>query len=101
MEEGFVCGRNMTVDFVTFSVKYGCWAYEHEVSGWSEEDLPRLQVENDLKTDKRVTEVSLDTKISTRWALAINSQEIDDFDFKGEIVGVISSISYTNPEHIF
>ncbi|KAL8159847.1 hypothetical protein V2J09_001384 [Rumex salicifolius] len=85
IDEGFVCGRNMTVDFVTFSTKYGCWVHEHDQNGWSELDIPIFQVKSDLKSsDNRITQVSLDTKASNRWALAINSREINDFEFQGD-----------------
>ncbi|OVA10130.1 Peptidase M28 [Macleaya cordata] len=78
-EEGFVCGKEKVVDFVTFTVNYGCWSSDDTQSGWSESDIPTLNVKSDMKKDERVTEVSIDTKLSTRWALAINTEEIEDF----------------------
>jgi hypothetical protein len=43
-----------------------------------------LHVESDSVTDDaRRTVVSVDTKSSTRWTLAINRQEIDDFTVDG------------------
>lgn len=83
INEGFVCGRDKTVDFVTFSVKYGCWAYNDTNSGWSEMDIPTMHVLSDAKGNGRITEVSIDTKGSIRWVLAINTEEIEDFELKG------------------
>ncbi|KQJ83633.1 hypothetical protein BRADI_5g15930v3 [Brachypodium distachyon] len=78
--EEFSCGRNMTIDFVTFTMKYGCRSYKGSNTGWSKSEVPLLQVESDSASDDtRRTIVSVDTKSSTRWSLAINKQEIDDF----------------------
>lgn len=77
--EGFVCGRDKMVDFVTFSVQYGCWTQHGTESGWSKSDIPILHVESDKREDDRITEVIIDTKLSTRWSLAINTIEIEDF----------------------
>ncbi|KAJ4846680.1 hypothetical protein Tsubulata_019727 [Turnera subulata] len=81
--EGFVCGRDKVVDFVSFEVKYGCWTDEDSKDGWSESDIPILHVDSDIKEDKRITEISIDTKTSIRWSLAINFEEIEDFILKG------------------
>ncbi|XP_078166771.1 Zn-dependent exopeptidases superfamily protein isoform X2 [Carex rostrata] len=78
-DEEFFCGRNNTVDFVSFTVNYGCWSYMDGKSGWTKSEIPTIQVESDSKTDVRETLVSMDTKSATRWALAINMEEIDDF----------------------
>jgi hypothetical protein len=84
--EEFSCGRNMSVDFVTFTVKYGCRSYKGANTGWSNSEVPVLHVESDSATDgARRTVVSVDTKSSTRWTLAINRQEIDDFTVEGEL----------------
>ncbi|KAG5533206.1 hypothetical protein RHGRI_027425 [Rhododendron griersonianum] len=80
--EGFVCGRDKVLDFVTFSVKYGCWTEDNVRSGWSELDIPTLHVESDTKADDRNTQISIDTKSSIRWSLAINTEEIEDFKLK-------------------
>jgi len=78
--EEFSCGRNMTTDYVTFTVKYGCRSYKRSNTGWSKSEVPVLHVESDsVANDARTTVVSVDTKSSTRWSLAINMQEIDDF----------------------
>ncbi|XP_047182008.1 endoplasmic reticulum metallopeptidase 1 isoform X1 [Vigna umbellata] len=82
INESFVCGRDKTVDFVTFLVKYGCWAYNDTVSGWSEMDIPTMHVLGDAEGNGRITEVSIDTKGSIRWVLAINTEEIEDFELK-------------------
>ncbi|TKW05487.1 hypothetical protein SEVIR_7G179300v4 [Setaria viridis] len=79
-DEEFFCGRNMTVDFVTFTMKYGCWSYKESSTGWSKSEVPVLLVESDSVTDgARQTVISVDTKSSTRWSLGINKQQIDDF----------------------
>ncbi|KAF7002706.1 hypothetical protein CFC21_018151 [Triticum aestivum] len=83
--EEFSCGKNMTTDFVTFTVKYGCRSYKGSSTGWSKSEVPLLHVESDSATDDaRRTVVSVDTKSSTRWSLAINMQEIDDFTVQVE-----------------
>ncbi|KAJ7975066.1 Endoplasmic reticulum metallopeptidase 1 [Quillaja saponaria] len=82
MKEGFVCGTDKVVDFVTFSVKYGCWTYKDTEGGWSESDIPTLHVVSDTKGDERITQVSINTKVSVRWVLAINTEEIEDFQLK-------------------
>ncbi|PON50168.1 Peptidase M [Parasponia andersonii] len=79
INEGFICGRDKVVDFVTFSVKYGCWAHKDTEGGWSKSELPLLHVDSDTRGNKRITQVSIDTKSSTRWSLAINFKEIEDF----------------------
>ncbi|KAJ1256911.1 hypothetical protein BS78_K268900 [Paspalum vaginatum] len=79
-DEEFSCGRNMTIDFVTFTMKYGCWSYKDSNTGWSSSEIPVLLVESDSVTDgARETIISVDTKSSKRWSLGINKQEIDDF----------------------
>ncbi|XP_059628313.1 uncharacterized protein LOC132271067 isoform X2 [Cornus florida] len=80
--EGFVCGREKILDFVTFSVQYGCWSHQDAGSGWSESDIPTLHVDSDIKGYDRITQVSIDTKVSTRWSLKINTKEIMDFNIK-------------------
>ncbi|RDX80742.1 hypothetical protein CR513_38674, partial [Mucuna pruriens] len=82
INEGLVCGKDKTVDFVTFSVKYGCWTYNDTANGWSEMDIPTMNVVDDAKGNGRITQVSINTKASIRWALAINTEEIEDFEFK-------------------
>ncbi|KAJ3680230.1 hypothetical protein LUZ60_016508 [Juncus effusus] len=80
-DEDFTCSRNSTVDFVTFSVNYGCLSYRNSKSGWSDSEIPVLEVEKDSRIDGRETVVLIDTKFSTRWVLAINKEQIDDFTF--------------------
>ncbi|TKY51585.1 Endoplasmic reticulum metallopeptidase 1 [Spatholobus suberectus] len=82
INDGFVCGKDKTVDFVTFSVKYGCWTYNDTTNGWSEMDIPTMHVVSDAKGNGRITQVSINTKGSIRWVLAINTEEIEDFKFK-------------------
>ncbi|XP_060176435.1 uncharacterized protein LOC132606814 isoform X2 [Lycium barbarum] len=80
--EGFTCGTDKPLDFVTISVKYGCWSDRNANIGWHEPDIPLIRVENDIKSDYRVTRVSIDTKVSTRWTLGINADEVEDFQLK-------------------
>lgn len=79
IDENFVCGKDKPIDFVTFSVKYGCRTYNDATSGWSEADIPTMHVESDAKENERITQVSINTKESVRWVLAINTKEIEDF----------------------
>lgn len=83
IKEGFKCGRDKVIDFVTFSVKYGCWTNDDTEGGWSESEIPMLRVDSDTKKSERITQVSVDTKGSIRWVLAINLEQIEDFKFKG------------------
>lgn len=76
---GFICGKDKVIDFVTFSVKYGCWAEDDVGGGWDQSDIPTLLIERDTKEDDRVTQISINTKASSRWTLGINTEEIDDF----------------------
>ena len=83
INEGFVCGRDKVLDFVTFSVKYGCLTNDDIRGGWSKSDIPVLHVDSDTEGNDRTTQISIDTKVSTRLSLAINIEEIEDFLFKG------------------
>jgi hypothetical protein len=83
IDESFVCGKDKPIDFVTFSVKYGCRTYNDTTSGWSEADIPTMHVESDTKENERITQVSINTKESVRWVLAINTKEIEDFKLTG------------------
>jgi hypothetical protein len=87
-DEEFFCGHNNTIDFVTFAVNYGCWSYLDGQSGWTESEIPTIQVESDSKTGVRETIVSVDTKSATRWALAINMEEVDDFILYGRTLEI-------------
>ncbi|KDP44365.1 hypothetical protein JCGZ_20045 [Jatropha curcas] len=86
IKEGFSCGREKIVDFVTFSVEYGCLTYEDldNGRGWSDADIPSLHVDSDTNAEERITKVAIDTKASIRWSLAINTEEIKDFIFTGD-----------------
>lgn len=83
MKEGFICGQDKVVDFVTLSMEYGCLTYDDTEGGWSQSDIPTIHVNDESKVDERITQVSIDTKGSVRWSLAINAEEIEDFTFKG------------------
>lgn len=91
MREEFTCGRDKVIDFVGFSVNYGCWSYIDTEEGWSKSEIPTMHVDNDTKENERITQVSIDTKGSTRWSLAINTNEIADFEFSGITHGVLFS----------
>lgn len=80
--EGFECGREKVIDFVTFTASYSCWTKGNLVNGWTKSDIPTLTVKSDSKTDERLTQVTIDTKESTRWSLAINTNKIQDFRLK-------------------
>ncbi|KAL1295251.1 hypothetical protein HN51_056140 [Arachis hypogaea] len=82
IDEGFTCGRDQTVDFVTFLVKYGCRTDNDASSGWNESDIPTMNVESDTKGNRRTSRVSINTKGSVRWVLAINTNEIEDFELE-------------------
>lgn len=81
--EGFVCGRDRYLDFVTFSVNYSCWMDKGAEAGWRKSDIPEIHVESDSKGKSRETLISIDAKVSTRWVLGINTEEIEDFQLKG------------------
>ncbi|KAJ8506521.1 hypothetical protein OPV22_007407 [Ensete ventricosum] len=82
-DEEFTCGWNKTIDFVSFTVKYGCWSSKDSGSGWSKSDIPIVHVEHDsIASGARNTGIFIDTKISKRWSLAINREEIRDFTFE-------------------
>ena len=83
IKEGFRCGRDEVFDFVTFTVKYSCWTEDESDSGWSEADIPILQVQSDTQGIERITQVLINTKGSIRWTLASNTNEIRDFAFTG------------------
>jgi len=84
MGEEFACGTNKSIDFVGFTMKYGCLSYKDSGDGWSESEIPMLHVERDSVSGVRQTRVLIDTKHSTRWTLAINTKEISDFTFEGD-----------------
>ncbi|KAK3232427.1 hypothetical protein Dsin_004308 [Dipteronia sinensis] len=82
IKEGFECSRKNVIDFVTFSMEYGCLTFNDTESGWSQSDIPTIHVHSDAKVDEGITQVSIDLKGSIRWILAINAEEIEDFTFK-------------------
>lgn len=83
IKEGFVCGRDKVIDFVTLSMEYGCLTYDDTDDGWSQSDIPTIHVVSDNKGSERITQLSVDTKGSVRWSIAINAKEIEDYTFKG------------------
>lgn len=79
-DENFICGKGNPVDFVTYSVEYGCVSLDGTGDGWSERDFPVIQVESDnIIEGKRQTILSVDMKVSNRWVMAINDMEIKGF----------------------
>ncbi|CAL9093220.1 unnamed protein product [Musa textilis] len=62
-DEEFTCGRTKTIDFVSFTVKYGCWSSKDSGSGWSKSDIPIVHVEHDsIASGARKTGIFIDTK---------------------------------------
>lgn len=96
--EEFVCGRDTRLDFVTFSVKYGCLTDKGAKSGWQMSDIPHLQVLSNVKGDQRTTQVSIDTKVSTRWSLAISTEMIEDFELKDDVEALVPVGEKTSTE---
>ncbi|KAE8733406.1 Zn-dependent exopeptidases superfamily protein isoform 2 [Hibiscus syriacus] len=82
IKEGFVCSRHKAIDYVTFSVTYGCLTFDETEEGWDESDIPTLKVVEDENGEKRITRVAIDTERSIHWFLSINTKEIKDFTFK-------------------
>ncbi|CAA0825312.1 Zn-dependent exopeptidases superfamily protein [Striga hermonthica] len=80
--EGFVCGKDKHIDFVTFSVNYSCWSDKNAKKGWALSDIPTIHVDKDSKGESRFTQVTIDTRASTRWSLGINVVQIEDFQLK-------------------
>lgn len=99
---GLVCGKDKQLDFVTFSVNYSCWTDKDAKIGWEKSDIPLLHVEQDINKESRITEVLVDTKVSTRWSLAINAEEIEDFQLKdnSEELVPVGSMSSVDGWHI-
>ncbi|CAH2078968.1 unnamed protein product [Thlaspi arvense] len=83
IQEGFTCGRENKVDFVSFEAKYSCVTKKDAEAGWDKNDIPVLRVINgDKESDerkRRVISVSMDTGGSCRWTLGIDMEEIEDF----------------------
>ncbi|KAL9227006.1 hypothetical protein vseg_002754 [Gypsophila vaccaria] len=82
IKENLECDTEKAIDFVTFSVKYGCRTNVDAETGWNPSEIPTLNIIRDSEIDERVTEVSLDTKFSTRWSLAINTDLISEFELR-------------------
>ncbi|XP_010493169.1 PREDICTED: endoplasmic reticulum metallopeptidase 1-like isoform X1 [Camelina sativa] len=80
IKEGFKCGRDNKIDFVSFEAKYSCVTKKDAEVGWDKHNIPVLSVINDKERDEgRVTAVSMDTGGSSRWTLRIDMEEIEDF----------------------
>lgn len=50
-------------------------------SGSKESDVPSFDVESDLINEghERIRKVQVGTKISNRWVLGVNTDEVEDF----------------------
>lgn len=83
-DEQLACGTNKSVDFVSFTVKYGCLSSKDSGYGWSKSEIPTLHVERDLVADARESRIFIDTKQATRWTITINTNEISDFTIEGD-----------------
>lgn len=81
-DEAFDCGRKTTVDFASFTLNYACLSFKDTDAGWSKMEIPSLEVERDSSVGSRITRVLVDTKLSKRWSLAINTKLISDFSFE-------------------
>ncbi|GER43233.1 endoplasmic reticulum metallopeptidase 1, partial [Striga asiatica] len=55
--EGFVCGKDKHLDFVTFSVNYSCWSDKNAEKGWAKFDIPTIHVDEDSKGESRFTQI--------------------------------------------
>ena len=103
INEGFKCGDDYGVDFVTFKAKYACRASAGNELGWTTSDLPSLRHNGYSNGDKRISHVTVETKSSTRWALAINFEEIEDFALIGLSNSTIKILDFqtTFNQHIY
>ncbi|EOA19920.1 hypothetical protein CARUB_v10000170mg [Capsella rubella] len=80
IKEGFKCGRENKIDFVSFEAQYSCVTKKDAEIGWDKHNIPVLRVINDKERDEgRVTVVSMDTGGSSRWTLRIDMEKIEDF----------------------
>ncbi|KAG0609983.1 hypothetical protein M758_7G029700 [Ceratodon purpureus] len=71
-----VCGRNSTLDFATYTVKYGCQKPVPLDEGlWLRR--PSLVVIKDEEGPPRVTTVRLEAGMARRWFLAISSNKVE------------------------
>ncbi|XP_010558756.1 PREDICTED: endoplasmic reticulum metallopeptidase 1 isoform X1 [Tarenaya hassleriana] len=77
--EGFTCGKERNTDFVGFEATYSCVTEEGAGVGWDEGNIPTMRV-----LDDDASGVSIDTRGSSRWVLAINMEEIEDFTLEAE-----------------
>lgn len=80
IKEGFRCGRENKIDFVSFEAKYSCVTKKDAEVGWDEHDIPVLHVINDKENnERRVIAVSMNTGGSSRWTLRIDMEKLEDF----------------------
>lgn len=83
IKEGFRCGRDNKVDFVSFEAKYGCVSKKDAEVGWDKSDVPVLRVVNEEKggegDERRIMAVSMETGGSSRWILGIDMEVVEDF----------------------
>ncbi|KAH0942309.1 hypothetical protein HID58_001946 [Brassica napus] len=83
IKEGFRCGRDNKVDFVSFETKYSCVSKKDAEVGWDKSDVPVLRVVNEEKgrgdDERRIIAVSMETGGSSRWILGIDMEVVEDF----------------------
>lgn len=80
IKEGFRCGRENKVDFVSFVTKYGCVSKKDAEVGWDKSNVPVLRVVNEEKEEEgRMIAVSMETGGSSRWILGIDMEVVEDF----------------------
>lgn len=80
-DKELVCGRNASLDFATYEVKYGCQKpLPMDESLWN--DRPSLVVSRESIGPVRETTVEFNAGKAHRWYMAINSNEVSDFWLK-------------------
>ncbi|KFK29147.1 hypothetical protein AALP_AA7G095000 [Arabis alpina] len=80
IKEGFRCGRENKIDFVSFEAKYSCVTENDAGLGWDKQDVPVLRVINDnWENEGRATTVSMNAGGSTRWTLGLDMEQLQDF----------------------
>lgn len=91
VKEGFSCGRENKVDFVSFETEYSCVSKKDAEVGWDKSDIPVLRVVNEEKgrgeddEGRRIVAVSMETGGSSRWILGIDMEVVEDFTL--QVVG--------------
>lgn len=83
IKEGFRCGRDNKVDFVSFEVKYGCVSKKDVEVGWDKSDVLVLCVVNEEKgrgdDERRIIAVSMEIGGLLWWIFGIDMEVVEDF----------------------